>query len=420
MHYRKANTRTVLVSEETTLRFPYMHVEFVSPCDHSPQTGIGRYIHTMVRHLSGSVDLTIRSPRFIPLAGRLSPLKNLPIGIQDHMPGSIVHFPQIMGCAMMLYRPYHPSVATVHDLGFLELPEEWQMLDPVARRLLRLSLAGLKRVDSIVAVSEFTRQGVIKHLGVSEDRVVAIHSGIDHELFRPIVNARQAVIDLYPRLSAIASAPWLLYVGSELPRKNVGTLLQALALLREEMPDVRLIKVGSAGGEHFRRETLHTIGQLGLGDQVLIFEGVADDALPLFYNAADLFVTASKLEGFGLPVLEAMACGAPVVCSDAGALPEVVGKAGRTVPAHGASMLSEALARVLTDPQLRRWMAQRGRERSQSFTWEQAAAETAAVYRGLPDSDLAYPKARARGRELRWEERETCKDRSKGASATDG
>ena len=357
-----------------------MRIEFVSPHDHSPQTGIGRYIHTMVRHLSESVAVAIHRPRFLPLVDRLSPLRNLPIGIKDHVPGSIVHFPQIMGCAMMLYRPYHPSVATVHDLGSLELPEEWEALDPVARQVLRLSVVGLKRVDRIVAVSEFTRQGVIKHLGVSEDRVVTIHSGIDHELFRPISNAREVLIGYYSHLAVIASVPWLLYVGSELPRKNVGTLLRAVELVRDEIPDIRLIKVGSAGGKAFRRETLRVIGELGLEDHVLIFEGVAEEALPLFYGAADVFVTDSKLEGFGLPVLEAMACGTPVVCSNAGALPEVVGEAGRTVPPHDASMLSEALGTVLSDRELRRRMGQEGRKRSQLFTWERAAGETVALY----------------------------------------
>jgi glycosyltransferase involved in cell wall biosynthesis len=302
-----------------------MRVEFVSPYDHNPKTGIGRYVHTLVGHLSNSIDATICRPRFLPLTNQISPLRNLPVSIEGHLPGSIVHFPQIMGCAMMLYRPYHPSVATVHDLGFLELPEEREMIDPIARRLLRLSLAGLKRVDLIVTDSEFTHQGVIKHLGVSEECVVTIYPGIDHTLFRPIPNARNLLIERQPHLAAIAEAPWLLYVGSELPRKNVGTLLQAIASVREKLPDIRLLKVGSAGGERFRRDTMREIDRLGLGDHILFFEDVAEEELPLFYNAADVFVTASKLEGFGFPVLEAMACGTPVVCSRAGSLPEIVG-----------------------------------------------------------------------------------------------
>ncbi|MCZ2112780.1 MAG: glycosyltransferase, partial [Anaerolineae bacterium] len=143
-----------------------MRVEFVSPYNHSPKTGIGRYMHTLKSHLERSIEVSVKPMRFAPFSSRLSFLRNFPLAIEGHVPGSIVHIPQIMGCAMMLYRPYHPSVATVHDLGFFELPEEGHTLDPLARRLLNWSLAGLKRVDKIVAVSEFTRHGIIKHLGI--------------------------------------------------------------------------------------------------------------------------------------------------------------------------------------------------------------------------------------------------------------
>ncbi len=360
-----------------------MRVEFVSPYEHNPQTGIGRYLHTMVQHLSGLIDVAIRRPRSLPLANRLSSLRNLPIGIEGHVPGSIVHFPQIMGCAMMLYRPYHPSVATVHDLGFLELPEEREMLDPIARWILRLSLCGLKRVDKIVAVSEFTRQGVIKHLGIPADRVVTIHSGIDHELFRPVPDAREIMIGHYPHLAAIASAPWLLYVGSELPRKNIGTLLQAASLVREEIPDIRLIKVGTAGGERFRWETLRAIGEQELADQVLIFDNVPDQELPLFYSAADLFVTASELEGFGFPVLESMACGTPVVCSSAGALPDVVGDAAVLVEPHNARGFAAAIADGLRPCGIRERLVDTGRRRCQTFSWMRAAEAMLVVYDGV-------------------------------------
>ncbi len=300
-----------------------MRVEILTHGNHRANTGIGRYVHNLAGHLGSSIEVKLSQLSYLPLATKVNYLKYLPVGIKGHVPNSIVHFPQIMGCAMMLYRPYHPSVATVHDLGFLELPEEWEMFDPIAHWLLRWSLAGLKRVDRIVADSEFTRQGIIKHLGVPENRVVTIHLCIDHNCYRPIPNAREILVGRYPPLAAAAPAAWLLYVGSELPRKNIATLLKAVARVREEIPDIRLIKVGAAGGHQFRSETLRAINHLGLENHVLFFEEVAEEDMPLFYNAADVFVTASKLEGFGFPVLEAMACGTPVVCSRAGSMPEI-------------------------------------------------------------------------------------------------
>ncbi len=360
-----------------------MRVEFVSPYDHSPQTGIGRYMYTLKSYLGRSIEVSIKPMRFAPFSSRLSFLRNFPLAIDGHVPGSIVHFPQIMGCAMMLYRPYRPSVATVHDLGFLELPEEWEMYGPIARRLLRLSLAGLKRVDRIVADSEFTRQGVIKHLGIPEERVVTIYPGIDHELFRPIPNARETLAHRYPQLAAIIAAPWLLYVGSELPRKNVTTLLQAISLVREIIPDVQLIKVGSAGGERFRRETLWEIDKLGLKDNVLFFEGVAEAELPLFYNAADVFVTASKLEGFGFPVLEALACGTPVVCGGIGALPEIAGELALYCDPHDPSSISHQIRMTLARVNDRDRLACERIKHVARFDWGASAVALATLYERL-------------------------------------
>jgi glycosyltransferase involved in cell wall biosynthesis len=359
-----------------------VRVEFLSYQEYRSESGIGRYVLSLVRHLSGAMDVALCRPRFLPLSERLQIMRNLPAGIHGHQRGSIVHFPQIMGCALMLYRPYHPAVATVHDLGFLELPAEREMWDLVARQLLRLSLAGLKRVDWIVADSDFTRDGVIKHLGVREERVVTIYPGVDDALFRPIPDARMRLISSYPGLAAIASEQWMLYVGSELPRKNLGTLLRAVALVREVVPGVRLLKVGAAGGAAFRRQTLRIVSDLGLVDHVLIFEGVPEEALPLFYSAANLFVTASKLEGFGFPVLEAMACGAPVACSRAGALPEVAGDAVWYFPVDEPDAIARVLLAALAGSQSgdSQKGTRPGIERSSSFRWQVSAKTLASLY----------------------------------------
>lgn len=361
-----------------------MRIELLTPRHYSPYTGIGRYVHTLInQYYRESVDVNPSELQYLPLTDRFSPLKQLPVGIEDHVPGSIVHFPQIMGCGMMLWRPYHPSVVTVHDLGVLELPAEWEMLDSIARPILRLSLAGLKRVDKIVAVSEFTRQGVIKHLDIPPERVVTIHSGIDHTLFRPIPNARRKLIHRYPELQPHAAASWLLYVGSELPRKNVGGLLEALALLLQEVPNVRLIKVGAAGGSVYRKETLHTVDTLRLREHVFFFEDIPEEELPLFYSAADVFVTVSWLEGFGFPVLEAMACGTPVICSQAGALQEIAGNETAFFTTLEPAAVAQQLRTILEQTDRLICQKSAGIQHVRRFDWATTASELLALYQKL-------------------------------------
>ena len=362
-----------------------MEVELVTIHPYSRQTGIGRYVHGLQDYLGPGISMQARRPSFPLLASRLSTLTNLPTGIRDRRPGSIVHFPQIMGCAMMLLNPQRPAVATVHDLGILELPEEWNSLDPLSRFTLRLSLSGLKRVDRVIADSEFTRRGLIGRVGLSPEKVVTVYPGIDPTIFKSHFDARARLGHKYPYLAACDSPwlLWLLYVGSELPRKNLAVLLKALSTLEKKFPGLVLLKVGQAGGQRFRTQTKTEVRRLGLEGKVFFFDDVDDDELALFYSAADLLVQPSKMEGFGFPVLEAMACGTPVISSNAGSLPEVAGDAAVMVRPDDIAGLAEAMANVLDNRELRDELAVRGLERGRLFSWDSTATATEAVYREM-------------------------------------
>lgn len=342
--------------------------------------GINRYTHELLRYLTPHIS--VRPVRSIspPLAGRFSFLHHLPVGIQTHRPSSIVHFTRIMGCAVMLWRNLHPAVATVHDLGWLVWPQERLMYSAFDFFLLRLSLLGLKRMDGIVAVSEFTRQTVIEKLRISPSKVHTVYSGIDHELFQPKPDARHWLNKRYgiPNEPPIKN---ILYIGSELPRKNLSTLLKAVALLRQSGMDIRLIKVGNSGGDRFRSATIACLADLKLEPDVLFFENVPDAELPYFYSAADVFVFPSFIEGFGFPVLEAMACGTPVVCSNAGSLPEVVEKAAILIDPHDASALAAAVISILKDAQRRETLSELGRHQAAKFTWQKSVGKLIEIYR---------------------------------------
>ncbi len=198
-----------------------------------------------------------------------------------------------------------------------------------------------------------------------------VPEGLDHELFRPVPDRPVA-------------GPYLLFVGSEHPRKNLATLLRAFARLKRDRRwrRLRLVKVGAAGsGEApFREATLLAVRQLGLSEDVVFTEDVAERDLPGYYCGAACLVLPSRAEGFGFPPLEAMACGCPVVVSTAGALPEMVGDAGLLVAPQDVSGLVQAMRAVLGDDELRRRLRERGLRRAQEFSWEHTARATRRVY----------------------------------------
>jgi len=345
-------------------------------------SGISRYCQELYKGLQGRAHVRLCSFRSPPLANRLTFLEHLPVGVEPDEGGGIYHFTRIMGCALMLWRPLHPAVATVHDLGPLLWPPERREADALSWRLFRLSLEGLKRMDHIVAVSQYTARSIADLLGVPAERITVVHEGVDGQLFRPTPGARETLQARYgiPDATGLCN---LLYVGSEAPRKNLGTLLEALALLRAGGAPARLIKVGHGGSARHRAAFEAQIARLGLAGNVVIVDEAPDADLALFYSAADVYVQPSYVEGFGLPVLEAMACGTPVVCSNAGALPEVAGEAGLLVEPGDAKGFADAITAVLSDTALRRGMVAKGWSRAQAFSWNDVATQMMGIYSTL-------------------------------------
>ena len=355
-------------------------VELVEHNPNNTYGGISRYTREVNEYLSAHVATHLTTSIDPPFAHRLGFLHHLPRGVQGHKTGNIVHFMQLMGCAQMLWHPVHPSVATVHDLGPVACKADEPACHGFDRLLLDLQVAGLKRMDHLIAVSEFTRRGLIDIVGIAPEHISVIHHGIKHQVYRPIADAGATLTEGYPILARERHSHDLLYVGNELPRKNLAVLLDALASLKRRGYSVRLLKVGGAGGERWRKLFLEHVQKQQLEDDVVLFDNVPEADLPLFYNGADLFVTPSLLEGFGWPVLEAMACGTPVACSNAGSLPEIVGEAGVLFEAHDPTAVAEALADVLDDTNLQIQMRARGLERAQQFTWKRATDQLLDIY----------------------------------------
>jgi glycosyltransferase involved in cell wall biosynthesis len=292
--------------------------------------------------------------------------------------GTALHLPNqhLARYALLTQVPY---VITVHDLIrlFDSRSSEPLIHRPNRRDRMMLSLdyEAIARADAVIVVSAATRRDVIEHLGVSPERVFVIHNGLDHDRFRPTGGERPF------------DEPYVLYVGTEQPRKNLVTLLRALRRIKDSRrgDGVKLVKVGAPGGceAPFREHTERAIAELGLCDDVHFAGRVPDEELPWWYAHAECLVLPSLYEGFGNPALEGMACGCPVVVSDTPALTEVVDGGGLSVPATDDAALAETISAVLADGGLRDDLACRGIERASHFTWQRAAEQTLDVYGSL-------------------------------------
>jgi glycosyltransferase involved in cell wall biosynthesis len=258
------------------------------------------------------------------------------------------------------------SVVVVHDLGFLMVPE---CADAGLRSFLeRVVPASVSRADFVIVDSEHTRNDVVTLLDVPEDKVEVVYCAVEPSFRRVTDEARLEAIRRRYRLYF----RFILHVGMIEPRKNLQRLVQAYAQFRDTtgLPH-KLVLAGKLGWLY--QEIFREIEELRLGDEV-VFPGFVPDAdLPALYSLADAFAFPSLYEGFGLPPLEAMACGTPVVCSNSSSLPEVVGDAALTVEPTDVEGLSHALGRVLEDEGLRAEMVSKGFAQASLFSWEAAA-----------------------------------------------
>jgi glycosyltransferase involved in cell wall biosynthesis len=270
---------------------------------------------------------------------------------------------------------YRRSVVTVHDLNFLHYP---QFLTSASRRYYNGQIAwAVRRADHILADSHATRADLVTMLDVPPQKVAVVHLAAD-PVYRPLPEeeARQVVVryGLEPG--------YLLFVGTLEPRKNVPGLLIAYRLLLDAKTTAApLVLVGGKGWLY--DEVFECVKALHLTEQVRFLTDVPDADLPGLYSAAAVLAAPSFYEGFGLPALEAMSCGTPVVVSDRASLPEVVGEAGLLVNPDDSEDIAQALARVLADKSLRARMQEQGLTQAAHFTWERAARETLGVYRNV-------------------------------------
>lgn len=265
-----------------------------------------------------------------------------------------------------------PTAVTVHDLSFLRHPDR---LSTRRRQYLKWVVGrSARRAGHVIAVSRSTRDDLIELAGVPEEKISVIPLGVDPS-FQPAASNPDESVPLDRR-------PYILHVGTLEPRKNVDVLVRAFARLREatHLPHA-LALVGARGWSY--EPIFQLVNSLGLEDHVRFVDYVDSADLPRWYTDADLFAFPSVYEGFGLPVLEAMACGLPVVTSDSSSLRELAADAALLVEPGSPEALEDAMRRILEDRSLRDRLRAKGLERAAHFSWEVTARETARVYEAV-------------------------------------
>lgn len=323
------------------------------------KSGLDRYSQELARRLDVS---TIESRRYLSLREAYQLIRLL--RRQD----DVIHIPNqnFTRYALFIKKPF---VVTVHDLIRFHFGFARETI--TEKILLKLDIRGIKRASHIIAVSNHTKNDLIKYLKIPDDRISVIYNGIDRSIFKPY-NIK------------LLDKPYILYVGSERPRKNMDRLLQAFAILKKEFTELRLVKVGEPGRtDQYRSQTLRRLDSLEITNDVIFIEYVPDLILAYYYSSAALLVYPSLYEGFGLPPLEAMACGCPVVASNTSSLPEVMGEAGIMVDPYDINGLAKAMRDVLSNRQLREDMISKGQEQAKKFSWETATEQTQQVYEKL-------------------------------------
>ena len=353
------------------------------------RTGVGYYTEHLLQHLAREVEQT---------GDEIVVLSNQAVDTERPLPPHVrVHdghrFPVRIGwmqlCASRALDAVRPDVAhftngmipagspvstivTVHDMSLRLYPQ----CHPVRRLLLNRPLMHLaiRQAAAIVTVSHSARRDLLRLHGVAPERVSVVHEAAS-PAFRPISDPA-----LLERVRAKYGLPsrFLLYVGTIEPRKNLSRLFDAFAAARAQGMPHHLVCVGPYGWSS--SDLAGRIERLGVNDAVH-FTGYVNFAdLPALYNLGEFFVFPSLYEGFGLPVVEAMASGVPVITSNTSSLGEIAGDAAETIDPTSTDALADAIYRLATEPELRRELVRRGLERARTFSWERTAKEMLGVY----------------------------------------
>ncbi|MGV8130096.1 MAG: glycosyltransferase family 4 protein [Methanolinea sp.] len=354
-----------------------MKIDYINGRTTKAYYGTAKYSNEISRRLPQGILNRIEYPLFFPssVVDGFTRRYIFPSIVKKNQNPENIHHITNQDLAFLLTKMELPqSLVTCYDL----IP--WVYYKNRSRYW-KKNIDGLRNADRIITISEFSKNEIIKNVGVPGDRIDVIYCGVDRTVFYP-KRDRTLLKDLGIR----DKDKVLLYVGSEEPRKNLKIVLEAIPIIREVVPDVVLIKIGSPGmgGDH--KSISELIKSLNIEDGVVFTGDVEEEMLAKFYNAADLFVFPSLYEGFGLPIIEAMACGCPVLASNTTSIPEVAGDAAILVCPDKSETYSEKIIDLFMNETLTGILIEKGLSQASRFSWDDASEKTLSTYRRMMDS----------------------------------
>ena len=350
--------------------------------DFWPETGIGNYAFSLFNELQKKIDVEmiyLDSSRHSLKGKGIRTIRGFSFPFLRQVLNNAIVFPQKIPQG---FDVYHASNQYLSHIVVKKSVSIVSCMDVISSRLRRdyapavgffwnNSTKQMARAKKIIAISHFTKQEIVKLLNIPKEKVEVIHLGFDDRAFRPF-NRKSA----RKGLGLEESSEIILNVGSEEKRKNIATLLKAFSLVAKEKENALLLRVGEQ-----RQETKRLIEGLGLQGKVKYLNNLSTVQLARAYNASDLLAFCSYYEGFGLPVLEAMACSTAVVATKAASIPEITGKAALLVQNPlDAEEFKQAILSVLEKPALKKSLEHKGFARARQFSWKKNAEETIKVY----------------------------------------
>lgn len=363
--------------------------------------GIARYMLHLLRELGAAAnDFQLELYSTEPLAATLFPGEIIHhTRLPAHKPLARIFWEQTVFALDLLQKNYAllhslayvapvlnhtPGVVTLYDLSFYLYPQYFR---PFHRLYLQWGTRySARRARRVITISASTKRDAVRLLHLDPGRIDVALPGVDAEFFQDV---DAPMLEQFRRTKNLPGQ-FVLFVGTREPRKNIPSLLRAFALAKRQLGfPHRLVLAGGRGW--MDADITRVLQETGLTNDVIMPGFVPHAELPLWYRAADVFVYPSQYEGFGMPALEALACGTPVITSNISSLPEAVGDAGLLIEPTSPAEIADALVRLLNNASLRAELKQRGLEHARQFTWARCAATTAQTYRRVLGQNKSVP-----------------------------